>query len=252
MAADSAGFDPRSDSPTRRPPTRRVDLREAWNGIRALIRDPDDTGQVFRVIQALAGNSLERGFQRFRRGDAGRRILREGRSLATTLSDRAYLESLPEGSLGRAYADFTRAEEITPEGLIDASESVPAAELDPDFALYGARLRDMHDLWHVVTGYGRDLVGEAALLAFTYRQTRNRGIGFIITVAYLRAGRRGMPQQRRLMRDGFRRSGRAAWLPGADWEALLERPLDEVRQQLRVEAVGAYKGVRSVGAPAIA
>ena len=40
----------------------------------------------------------------------------------------------------------------------------------------------MHDLWHVVTGYGRDELGEACLLAFTYAQNKNRGVGFIAFV----------------------------------------------------------------------
>lgn len=226
---------------------------EAWRGISALFKDPDDTSQVFRVIRALAGNSIERSYQRFEASEVGATILAEKRSLIARLSDRAYLESLPEGSLGRVYADFTVRENISPDGLVDASNDVETAtsEACPKRVLFGERLRDMHDLWHVVTGYGRDLMGEAALLAFTYRQTRNRGIGFIVLIAYLRSGRE-FPQERALIRDGLRRSRRADWLPGADWEALLERPLDEVRRTLRVEPIGAYESVRSDGAPAIA
>jgi len=47
------------------------------------------------------------------------------------------------------------------------------------------RMRDTHDLWHVVTGYKGDLVGEASLLAFLFAQTRNPGVGFIVAVALL-------------------------------------------------------------------
>jgi ubiquinone biosynthesis protein COQ4 len=108
----------------------------------------------------------------------------------------------------------------------------------------------MHDLWHLVTGYQRDLIGEGALLALTYRQTRNRGIGFIVAIAYLKAGQ-GVPQQRALIRDGWRRGADTEWLPAADWEALLELPLDEVRRRLRVVPVPAYEVVRSAGAPAL-
>jgi ubiquinone biosynthesis protein COQ4 len=112
-------------------------------------------------------------------------------------------------------------------------------------------MRDSHDLWHIVTGYGRDLVGEAALLAFTYQQTRNRGIGFIVFVAYIKAGR-ACPEHRRLIRDGYLRSKRASWLPGADWESLLEEPLDVVRETLGVVPVEPYSALRSEGAPALA
>ena len=34
----------------------------------------------------------------------------------------------------------------------------------------GERLRDIHDLFHVITGYGRDALGELCLLAFTNAQ----------------------------------------------------------------------------------
>ena len=43
-----------------------------------------------------------------------------------------------------------------------------------------------------------------------------------------------------------------ARLPGADWEALLERPLDEVRRTLGVVPIEHYEGLRSEGAPALA
>ncbi|MGB0620771.1 MAG: Coq4 family protein [Myxococcota bacterium] len=236
------------------PPRRNPILfREAWDAIRALIRDPDDTPQVFRIIRALSGNSQERSFQRFLRSEHGPTILAEERVLLDTLSNRAYLESLPEGTLGRVYADFTAREEITADGLVEASESVERNpdDIDPRRELFGQRLRDSHDLWHVVTGYGRDLFGEAALLSFTYRQIRNRGIGFIVAVAYLKA-RGPMAGERVLIRDGYRRAGRAGWLPGADWEALLELPLEDVRRRLGVVPIEHYEGFRSEGAPALA
>ena len=229
-------------------------FREAWDAIRALVRDPDDTVQVFRIIRAISGNSQERSFQRFLESDHGPKILAEKRVLLETLTDRAYLESLPEGTLGRVYAEFTAREQITVDGLVDASDSVDRGDdelADPDRMLFGQRLRDSHDLWHVVTGYGRDLFGEAALLSFTYRQIRNRGIGFIVLVAYLKA-RGDFAGERMLIRDGFRRAGPAEWLPGADWEALLERPLDEVRRTLGVVPIEHYEGLRSGGAPALA
>ena len=230
-----------------------IRIREAWRAIRALMKNPDDTGQVFRIIKALSGDSGEREFQRFLASEHGPAILAEDRCLVDRLSDRAYLASLPDDSLGRIYADFTEQEQISPEGLIEASESVPddGLPVEPKRMLFGNRMRDSHDLWHIVTGYGRDLVGEAALLAFTYRQTRNRGVGFIVLVAYIRAGRE-FPEQRSMIRDGYRRSGNASWLPSADWEALLSRPLDEVRKTLGVVPVGSYAALRSEGAPVLA
>ena len=226
---------------------------EALRAIRTLIRNPDDTSQVFRIIRALSGRAVDRQFERFRATPQGRRILARETTLLVRLSDRDSLARLPKGSLGRTYAEFTSAEAISPQGLVDASLAAPPdpADRSPERLLFAARLRDSHDLWHVVTGYGRDLIGEAALLAFTYRQTGNRGIGLIVLAAYWKAGR-DLSGGRAMIRDGYRRAGRADWLPALDWESLLEQPLEEVRRTLRITPVKRYPAVRSASAPSLA
>ena len=235
------------------PPRKKVEPMRALRAIRALLRNPDDTPQVFEIIDALSGNAGERSFQRFRSTPEGRRILAEQRSLLATLDDRESLKLLPAGTLGRIYADFTEREQITGKGLADASMTASrrARELDPERELFYARLRDMHDLWHVATGFGRDLVGEAALLAFSYAQTRNRGVGFIVAVAWLRASG-DFSHARPVIVDGYRRGKRAKWLPGEDWEWLLTQPLAAVRERLGLGEPPAYEAKRSEGAPVTA
>jgi len=232
-------------------PRKRIQPLRALRAIRALINDPDDTARVFDVIDALSGNSGERTFQRFRRSASGGRILAERRNLLATLDDRQHLLSLPVGSLGRTYAEFTQREQITGQGLADASAATRRTDLDAERRLFGDRLRDMHDLWHVVTGYGRDLVGEAALLSFSFAQTHNRGVGFIVAVAWLKAGGDG-GATRHVIRDGYRRGRRAAWLPAADWEQLLNQPLATAREHLGLSSPPAYVALRSAGAPSAA
>ena len=225
----------------------------AVRAIRALIRDPDDTKLVFDVIDALSGRSGVRLFRRFERSAHGPRLLAEQPDLLARLSDRDALLALPEGTLGRTYAEFMGREQISADGLVDASMEGgggPDPDLPPERQWFGMRLRDMHDLWHVVSGYNRDLVGEASLLAFTYAQTRNRGIGFIVAAAYWRGGQEH-PEVRPIIREGYRRGKRAAWLPGQDWEALLERPLDEVRLRLGLGDPPSYEELRSEGAPVL-
>ncbi len=232
----------------------RIRPLQAGRAIRALLRDPDDTAQVFRIVEALSGRTGERVFRRFRATATGARVLAEQRCLLASLQDRAALAALPAGSLGRTYHDFMAGEALRADGLREASlQGRSRREIpDPERRLVLERLRDMHDLWHVVTGYGRDLVGEATLLAFTFAQTRNPGIGFIVGVAWWRAGRDAEGHAfRRLLSDGYRRGRRASWLPAADWEALLPLPLAEVRQRLGVEPAPTYTPVRSAGAPAV-
>ena len=226
---------------------------DAWQALSGLLRDPDDTSKVFALIDALSGRSFERVFARFANSESGARLLVERPSLVDTLEDREMLASLPAGSFGRTYLDFVSREQISAGGLIDASEgrTDPDPAIPEEFTWFGSRLRDMHDLWHVVTGYNRDLVGEASLLAFTYAQTRNRGIGVIVLAAYVKAGREA-PNARSMIREGYRRGKRAAWLPAQDWESLLRLPLHEVRERLAVGDPPVYEQLRSEGAPALA
>ncbi len=234
---------PKKSAPLRRNPIR---LRDAWKALRKLMADPDRTDQVFVIIDALSGNSGQRQFRRFAKTETGQRILAEQRDILPVLSDREALHALPEGSLGHTYANFMTSEQISADGLVGASEDggrAIEADDDPDHIRFFMRLRDTHDLWHVTAGYNRDLVGEALLLAFTFAQTRNPGIGAIVAMAYLTSG--DVAGARGMIRDAYRRGRRAAWLPAADWESLLKRPIDEVRAELGLEDLPVYEEIRS-------
>lgn len=221
---------------------------EALRALRTLTRNPDDTGQVFRILRALPAG--DRTFRRFRRSPSGQRLLAERPDLLAALNDRDALRALPPGSLGRSYVEFVASEQISAGGLVEASSegADPDRWIDAEHRYVGERLRDMHDLWHVVTGYGRDLLGEAALLAFTFAQTRTPGIGVIVGHALWKA-RGDFAPARPIIWQGFRRGLRAEWLPAQPWEQLLPEPLEDVREQLRVGPPPAYSQLRSQGAP---
>ena len=101
----------------------------------------------------------------------------------------------------------------------------------------GERMRDSHDLWHVVTGYGTDVIGELALLAFTYAQTRHPGVGLISASRTCSS----YPQVNKQIRQGVppRHDARPG-CPAVAWEELLDQPLEEVRAQLGVGAPPSY------------
>ena len=137
------------------------------------------------------------------------------------------------------------------DGLVEASEGEKKEPFtDPDLMLFAARQRDMHDLWHVLTRYGRDELGEACLLGFTYAQNRNRGVGFIALVGCLKLyGKYGFNATRAIFR-AFRDGRRAAWLPAQDWELLLLQPLDSVRKELGIDIPEIYQDALPVSSPA--
>lgn len=232
-----------------RPARKRIEPIKAIRAIRALIADKEDTGQVFKIVDALSGGADERMFNRFMADGTGARIVAEKRNLISLLNDRERLSQLPEGTLGRTYYDFMASENLTADGLVAASEEAPRlyAGMPEGAAIFRDRMRDSHDLWHVTTGYGRDGLGELCLLAFTYAQTRNRGIGFIVAVG-TRVASKEAPGVGvwRAIREGYRLGKAARWLPTADWETLIARPLEEVRARLGVGTPATYRRIEPI------
>jgi len=224
----------------------------ALRAMRTLLADPDDTAQVFAIIRALTGSSFERLYQRVLAHPTGSVVLNEKRDILPVLQNRDRLRELPEGTLGREYARFLDREGISPEGLVDASkeDETELNFLDARARVLSLRLRDIHDLWHVVTGYQRDLFGEHALLAFSYAQTRNHGIGFIVVMAAISRWREGRREVVPLAWEGYQRGRRAESLVAADWEGLLDKPLAEVRARLNVPEPPEYTPQFSAAAAA--
>ena len=209
----------------------------ALDAIRKLIRDKEDTSQVFRLLVALRGLSFIRNVKRFKATPLGARVLAEKRDLVDVLVRRDYLESLPAGSLGREFIAFMDGCGITPEGLSEAAREAGLDEYDlsEDQRRYEMRTRVQHDLWHVVGGYGCDGFGEVCNVAFSYPHTKN--IGFmVIAIAGGWNYSKAFPGEPIMsaMWQGLRRGFAAKWLPETDWEAMLPLPLAEVRRQLNI------------------
>ena len=157
-------------------------LRTVAQATRAALANPEDTSQVFRIAEALTFGSPERMLRRFR-GDADGAPA--ARPSATTCSRScATATAWPRCPRAASAAPTSRSssrEGITADGLVEASMDGTDARYyeDDDLGWMRVRMRDSHDLWHTVTGYKGDLLGEASLLAFTFAQTRHPGIGFL-------------------------------------------------------------------------
>ncbi len=211
---------------------------EAMARMQRLIADKEDTEQVFHIVEALNGNALEKNLRRFASSERGAARLSERTYLPDMLDDHDALRTLPEGSVGRKYIDFMEREGLTAAGLVEESLKFRRGRpvYDDDVEYFGDRLRDTHDLFHVLTGYGRDPLGEASVLAFSHGQNPSFGIRFIYVMGARQIAKH-TPRETRIMdviREG-RDAGRAAeQIAEQDIRALLAEPIDAARARLGI------------------
>jgi len=210
---------------------------EALRALLALRRNPQDTRQVFLLTEALKGRSPFELLARFRSDSQGRERLAERRSLLPTLARTDWLASLPEGTLGRVYHDFLAEEQLSAQGLVDVAMSAGNVQGDDgsDRFFIGCRLRDMHDLFHVLSGYGRDELGEVCVLAFSYPHQYTRSFAAIAFFgAFNRARELGDRRALRAVWQAYRHGRAAAWLPVQPLESLLTESLQDLRRRLGI------------------
>lgn len=242
MSATTAEFTSAGDRLDRFPST--VKPLSAAIALLRFLHDKEDTAQVFRIFDYLDGPQSEKNFQRFAATEGGKRMMRENADLAPLLSEKSWLRRLPEETLGGQYIRFMDAENIGAEGLIDYEKKANARSLrlEPGRRVFISTGYQLHDVWHVLVGYGRDLVGEATVLAFTYGQLHIKGINLLCrTLGIKEKILNPRVPVFAILDEGERLGREAEWLLPQDWRKLLETPLDEARRKLNVGAPSLYR-----------
>lgn len=224
---------PTPSEPMSKPATRFGILRS----LAAILRDSNETEHGAWLVMRFDRADREGNFLEFAADPHGARILAGAPSLFELLTDRATLSKMPEGSLGRAYLAFMEREGISTESL--EAEVGPIERMllgsDPPRARFHQHTRACHDLWHVLTGYGRDPLGEAQLIVFSREQAPSRAYTWIGRMARLTT-RRSQPEVLPLFDLAARRGRRSRRLVAVDWQPLLGEPLEWVREILGIGA----------------
>lgn len=229
--------------PARQGPPR-LEWGQALKSLRRLLSDKEDTTAVFEIMRALNGTATAKAYHRLIESPKGGRIAYERAEFAQRLMDDAWLDSLPKGSVGAAYRNFVRSERLSAEGLAEVSriDGVHIDEPHP-YAWMGRRTRDVHDVWHILSGYHRDGLGEACLVAFSYAQTKGLGWLLIALGAASKVGRSPKHPYRKAIWQGYLRGKRAAWLLGEDYERLMAEPLESARRRLNITPPTLYDAI---------
>ncbi len=204
-------------------------LRISAKALFNLMRDPEGTDQVFVLGIALNAPQFPRFLARFTAEDQDGRLLREQPSIDSKSVDFDRLMSLPETTLGGAFARHMKKNNLDPD-LFQAPPGLPTM-----VAYVAKRVRQTHDIWHLLTGYDTDVPGELALQAFYYGHMRlpsSLALSVLGTARYLSK----FPNRQlvAMVRDGYRRGKLATFLPTVRWEELWEMRLADVRTKLNI------------------
>lgn len=211
-----------------------------------LIKNKEDTSQVFKLGRAINGKALFSAFHDFLNQDLFQKVKDNPDYLHHALDKRDQLRALPAGTLGRLYADFMDNEGLDTNGIEEASieagnDMVKLRREHPEYYSYAKNNMVNHDLFHIVTGYHRDALGEAALLWFTYYQTKSRANKLIGRFAALNVQRQAkdVPVWA-IMKNGAAMGKASVPMYNVDFVALLDKPIEEVRKILNITPCPLY------------
>jgi ubiquinone biosynthesis protein COQ4 len=143
--------------------------------------------------------------------------------------DLEVLKLLPPGTFGREYADFLIRNGFDPNFYRKISD------LNDVTSYLLLRMRQSHDIWHVVTGFDASVPGEIGLKAFELAQTRRPMAGALVAGAFIRCFFQNPNEINVLLSaiaKGYRTGLNTAPLLAQKWEEHWEMPLDQLRFEL--------------------
>ncbi|WDA40552.1 Coq4 family protein [Erythrobacter sp. BLCC-B19] len=216
----------------------------AVRNFQKLMKDKEDTAAVFKIFESLPSKDFLPRIAAFALSERGEQLRASEAWLPDILDDHATLRKTPKGSLAHAYCDFMEAEGLSAAGLVAESDRAGRPRFPDLVEWYINRSRDTHDLFHVLTGYGRDALGEASVLLFTHGQSPSQGhllIGYAGAANIKKMVKGSKAPVMSAVREAHRIGKGAPPLIEQPIRQLLERPIDEVRAALRIPQPHQYR-----------
>jgi ubiquinone biosynthesis protein COQ4 len=218
--------------------------RRAWKNFRLLMKDKEDTSLVFKIYESLPSKSFLPRVASLTLSERGEYLRRTEPSLPEILDDHASLRETPKGSLAHAYCDFMESEGLTAAGLRAEAEKLGRTQYPDLVQWFSERSRDTHDLFHVLTGYGRDALGEQCVLLFTHGQSPTQGhllIGYAGAANIAKMTWGSKAPVFRAVNEAKRTGKGAPRLIEQPIRELLKQPLERVRSALNIPEPAAYR-----------
>ncbi len=143
------------------------------------------------------------------------------------------LLALPDGSLGREFARYLVDNELDANLLRESAFIDAHRSRGDDVGYLAERGFQLHDLFHVLTGYDTTPLGEVRVVSFTVAQTPAPYPAMIIATRPLQMvlyKPELLPVVMDAITEGWALGRRAKPLIAVHWEEYWERPLSDLRQ----------------------
>lgn len=212
------------------------------HGTLAIVRDPQDIGPIFPIIDALldprSGVATEervRFLTQCISAKPGCQDLFTDRPLATGPQELRRLLRLAPGTLGRTFAEHMFAYRLDQN-----NDFFTPISPRRDIEWLNLRIRQTHDIWHVLTNFGISYDGELGLQAFTAGVAPALLPQVAIALGVLRSltqGARALVQTSEAIADGYHAARSCPQILTYRWENLWDRPLHALVQEIGLPQV---------------
>jgi ubiquinone biosynthesis protein COQ4 len=140
-----------------------LDFLQAVKGAISLFRDPTKTESVYDIEDGLRNTKATQLALEFVKTDPEVDQIISERYMPPSVDIDALL-ALPIDSLGHTYATYINNFNFDPNFY-------RKVEVNDDISYMFLRMRQTHDIWHIVAGFGTDIAGELGLKSFELAQT---------------------------------------------------------------------------------
>ncbi|MXO85190.1 hypothetical protein GRI38_04025 [Altererythrobacter aurantiacus] len=222
---------------------------KALHHFRELLKDKEETSHVFRIFESLPSKNYGRRVEQLTLSEEGNRLRQVEPSLPELLDDHAKLRTFPKNSVAQAYCDFMEREGLSAAGLVAEADKLGRPKYNDLWQWYVERARDTHDLLHILTGYGRDALGEQCVLLFTHGQQPSQGhllIGYAGALNIKQKTRGSKAPIMKAVRQAHRTGVACPAIVGLPIMELLATDLEDARELLNIPEPHWYRECHAV------